>query len=374
MALRAEFTYSGDRSTLTKRLYSAKTFTRVQNLTFFKKHGLVGPMADNPDPGVLDDEDYSAYAVVVNNEVTGKTKGDRVTLPMFVPFTTGNGKFGENTLVDSELNLTYRNLTVPVNLVRQGAAWLSEMSEQRFAGNLQRNVEDGLRLWMAQTMDDDCFEAIYNGYGKSLTSSDTGGLAISSAEHPNKIFGGSAPDEASVDESGVLNTDALERANVWCQTNNIPYLKVKGYDDVRVIVIHPYQWKTLRNDAVWRADNREGWNRGMDNPLFKTALGMCAGFLVHMSNKIQTPSQSQGGGNATQKRRAIILGPNAVLRVVVKNSMEIRTRKEDDYGNKIGKAIQAIYGDVRADFDTDPSGTKINQSSALLTTWAPNPI
>src|SRR3990167_8616683 len=128
MALRVEHTYSGDRSTLTKRLYSSKVFTRVQNLTFFERHGLVGRLPQNPDPGVLDDDEYSGYAVVQDPELTGKSKGDRVIYPMFTPF-TGAGKFGEDVLVDYEENVTYRNITVPLNLVRNGAAWLSELSE-----------------------------------------------------------------------------------------------------------------------------------------------------------------------------------------------------------------------------------------------------
>ena len=365
MALREEFTFTGSRSYLTRKVWSSDLHVKVQDLTLFKRHGMIGK--DKAGENVFEDEEFSAFPIVYNDAVKGKGKGDQVTLGMFTPL-SGAGVSGTTALVDSEENLTFRNTKVTLSLKRNGAGWLSEMTEQRSPFEIPNTVNAALRLWMAQQIDTDIFDTIYLGFPKFVTTD----CSLTAIQHPNKIFGGTATSEAEVEASGVLNTDCLERAAVWCDENNIPYCKIKGYDDVRPVLIHPRQWKTLRDDPVWRSDNREGWNRGMDNPIFRQAKGICAGFLIHVSNKVQTPvNETNGGANYADKRRAIVLGANAVIYAQSQDSMEIRIRKEDDYGMKNGRAIRAIYGMRRADWDTDADASYINQSSALLTTWAP---
>lgn len=366
MALREEFTYTGARSYLGRKVWSSDLHLKVQDLTFFKRHGMIGK--DKVGENVFEDDEFSNFPVVYNDEIKGKGKGDEVTLGMFTPL-TGAGVSGTTSLVDSEENLTFRNVKVSLSIKRNGAGWLGEMTEQRSPFEIPNTINAALKLWMAQQIDSDIFATIYRGWPAFIATD----LSKTAYAHPNKLFGGTATSEAEVESSGVLNTDCLERAAVWCDENNIPYCKIKGYDDVRPVVIHPRQWKTLRDDPVWRSDNREGWNRGMDNPIFRQAKGICAGFLVHVSNKIEAcPDESAGGANYADKRRAIILGANAVIMAMSQNSMEIRTRKEDDYGNKNGRAIRAIYGMRRADWDTDADASYHNQSSATLTTWAPD--
>ena len=371
MALREEFTRTSDRSTLTTKLWAPDLHFRVQDKTYFKRHGLIGK--DKAESEFAGEEDFQNYPVALRDDFKGKS-GDEVKLGMFFPL-TGDGKYGSATLVDSEQNMTFYNTILYLNLLRNGVGWLGEMSEQRSQYSLPELSRMALMNWLAQKLDDSLFSTIYNAYPPSQTETTSGaGLSLTAVEHPNKLFGGDAANELEVGAGDVLNTDVLERLRTWAENNNLPKVITKEHDPCWIFLAHPFQGNTLRADTKWREDNRGAGLRGLANPIFKSALGESCGIVVHESNKVASPgSSTTGGQDYAQKKRGILLGANSVVRAIAKNSMKIIPRNENDYGNKNGFAIRVIYGDRRTDYDSDPTGTLINQSSALVTTWAPNP-
>lgn len=375
MALREEFTRSGNRSLLTQRFWGVDLHYEVADLTWFKSHGMIGP--PKSEKVSMQDRPFVNYPV---NMVTDfqKNAGDRLTLPLFEQFETTEATtyYGAETLVDNEQNFTFRNLDVYINLERTGAAWLGKMSEIRGGHNLKEVGSTGLKLWQVQRHDDAIFQAIYDGYNLGVTSAQAGALGIATITHPNIYPAGDAPVMSELDSGDVMNAAYLENLQVEANTLNIPQCKFAGYDGVWPLLIHAYQWRTLRADPAWKAEVGAGQFRGDKNPLFASALGMYAGILpllVPGLNKIKTATATEAGQKNTFIRKAILLGANAIFYAVKQDESRIIPRNEYDYENKNGLAIQSIYGTAAAHWDADPTGTRINQSSILCPTWAPNP-
>lgn len=323
------------------------------------------------------DRAFTGFPIVAVTDFE-KNAGDRLTMPYFEQFATTEATtyYGTATLVDNEQNFTFRNVDVYINLERTGAAWLGAMSEIRSGINMKDVGSTGLKLWQQQRHDDAIFSALYDGYNLGVSSSQTGALNKSTLTHPNIYPAGSAATLAEVDSSCVLNAAYLENLQVEANTLNIPQCKFKGYDGVWPLLIHSYQWRTLRADPAWKAEVGQGQFRGDKNPLFGNSVGMYAGILVMVVpglNKIKTATATEAGQKNTMIRKAILLGAHAAFYAVKQGESRIIPRNEYDYENKHGLAIQSIYGVAAAHWDADPTGTRTNQSSILCPTWAPNP-
>ena len=379
MALRDEFTRSGARSALSQRFWGADMHYEVADLTWFKQAGMIGPFKS--EKAAFTDRKFTNYPIVAITDFE-KNAGDRMTLPFFNQFETDDAstnavKYGTDTLVDSEQNFVFQNVDVYINLERTGAGWLGQTANYRAGINIKELGADGLRLWQVQRHDDSIFAALYNSYSTGVTSSATGGLAVTAITHPNIYPAGDAVSIGDLDSGDVLNAAFLENLQVEANTKNIPKCKFKGFDDVWPLLIHSYQWRTLRADQAYKSEIAQGDLRGADNRLFSNAVGMYAGILVMVVpglNKIQTATNAEAGQKATNIRKAILLGANAAFYAVKQGGSRIIPRLENDYENKNGLAIQSIYGVAAAHWLLDDAGTTyMNQSSIICPTWAQNP-
>ncbi len=340
-----------------------------------KQLGLTGPFQSMKN--VIRDKGYTGYPIVSITDFEKKA-GDDMNIPLFEQFETDTVKYNTDTLVDSEQNFTFRNSRGYINLERTGAAWLGKMSEQRSGIDMKSLGTDGLKIWQARRQDDWWRDALYDGYNLSVTSSATGGLAKTKLTHPNMYPAGDAGSIAEIDSGDVLNSAYLENLQVECNTKNIPKCKLKGYPDSWTLLIHSYQWRTLRADRDWKAEVGMGQFRGEDNPLFSNSVGRYAEILVLVmpgTNIIKAATAAEAGQNAANIRKAILLGASAVFLAVKQDSSEVIPRNENDYGNKNGLGIQSIGGAWAAHWDTntETTGTRTNQSSILCPTWAVNP-
>mgnify|MGYP001584234118 FL=1 len=379
MALREEYTRSGNRSALSQRFWGADMHYEVADLTWFKQAGMIGPFKS--EKAAFSDRKFTNYPIVAVTDFD-KNPGDRMTLPFFNQFetddaTTGAVYYGTDTLVDNEQNFNFKNVDIYINLERTGAAWLGKMSEIRGGHNMKELGSEGLKLWQVQRHDDAIFDALYSGHNLATTSSATGALAISTITHPNIYPAGDATSIAELDSGDVLNAAYLENLQVEANVKNIPKCKFKGYDDVWPLLIHSYQWRTLRADSAYKSEIAQGDLRGADNRLFSNAVGMYAGILVMVVpglNKIKTATGAEAGQKASNIRKAILLGANSAFYAVKQGDSRIIPRLENDYENKNGLAIQSVLGCAAAHWISDDgNSTYTNQSSILCPTWAQNP-
>lgn len=368
-----------------QKLWDKLLHRQVMDKLFFK--GLIGRDSGEGDGGVQDD--ISGFPIVEKTNLK-KEAGDQITLTLMRQLTTSSrynaGKTGTKQLVDAENTLTMHNVKVLIGHMRTGAAIFNKTTEQRSPFDLRKAAKDAISTELATLMDDGIFFALYSGFSFNIFREYGHATAVPVA-HGNSVYGKDKSALTSMDSADVVDTDLMERLATAVTENNIPPARVKG-DTAHLFIVHPRGLKTLRADSAWLDANAQGMPRGGENPIFSKADGKWASIAVMESNKIDSAKAWSGLTvssdvitlaaatttplTATDVRANLLLGANAVARAFGKESY-MAQRKEDDYGNIIGFAGGAVYGDKRTDWviDDGSGATYPNQSSLLVYTYSP---
>lgn len=348
---------------LTRRQWSDKLHFRVQNKLFFGQRGFIGPDKGGED-GL---EDSVAWYPIVEKEELNGNRGDSVYVPLLRQLSTSLFATGNTALIDTTnvQKMDFDGFLVHVELARTGTGWQGKQSVQNNRFHTKDNAARILANVYAQYMDDSVFNSIYNGFSAHIITEISG---ASTTAHPNQFYAGNATDEAGLDEGDVFNTAVLERMGTWAEENNINPVLMDNGESGYVCIIHPRQLHTLRADDRWHnamaeARPQSGW----DNPIFSRATGIYNGIAIHCTNKVAASSTNP------EVRRAIFMGAHSVARAVTQRP-EIIPTDYTDFHRRAEWAIDAIFGDARADFDQDTSDNaanpSYNQSSSVWDTWA----
>ncbi len=367
MAVSEVFTATGTATgaALTPKQWSAVLHREVQNKSFFTRNGLKA--VDKSDRFGLDEDNVGA-PIILKTELE-KNRGDNVTTGL-VKNLTGTGKYGVQTLQGYEEAQAYYNFNTPIELIRHGTGVQGFVLEQRhpFRMTIDELSRGLLTNWMAKWLDDDIFSAFYSGYSSHLISGSVGGASTVTHPSGNLLYAGAATSTATLNEDCVLNADMLERLNVWAEVNNINPIKVDGRDYFALLV-HPYQWKTLRQSDL-REDLRMAGERGNENPIFSGADLVYSNIIVFKTNKVAAVGST---GEDANRRKAILMGAHAMAECIGRRPW-FEVRDDTDFGLIKAVAINSIVGHRRADWTSDDgASTRINQSSAVVFSYAANP-
>ncbi len=360
------------RSVLAKKVWDKVVHEEAIAQSYFRKAGLLGPdrgreaSFDEPNPGVV---------IGLKSDQFQRNKGDRIVIAQHRAL-TGSGVAGTTALYGSEESMAFYDMILLIDHQRHATGWVGPMAQQRTDIDLAMRAKASLTNWMAKTIDDAIFDALYSRYAAWLATD----LSQSQVTHPNVIYGGGAASYAGVGNTDVMNTEVLERVAEWVDENYIPPVET-DFGPRHILVIHPRQAFNLRRDEVWRDAQKDAGVQGRQNPIFTKAEGEWAGIVVHTSTKVASPTTTEDtGGFHASKRKALLLGAYAgFLGFGSADGFAPGTETgtytaglaENDYGLNHGFAIGALYGVQRADWISEVDGsTAVNQSSAVVCTFA----
>jgi N4-gp56 family major capsid protein len=175
------------------------------------------------------------------------------------------------------------------------------------------------------------------------------------------------------------------------KVENIQEVNFNGFQGY-IAIIHPYQTAQLRTNTSWfDAHMNAGPRDEHNNLIFKghmanNAVGLWNNIMLFESNKVHAGDQSEwtdlisgdSGSNTVEidssagdVRRALFFGQNAVSLAVGKDP-SIITKKDFDYFEHQGEAVNAIFGMERFEPLIDTSATDIvSQGMMVLSTFSP---
>ena len=128
-------------------------------------------------------------------------------------------------------------------------------------------------------------------------------------------------------------------------------IRVDG-NDYYVMVIHPEVAYDLFELDEFQQIQREAQVRGNDNPLFKGALGIYNGVVIHSHEGVNT--FDNGGGAAVKGARNLFMGAQAAC--FAESSDMMWVEKTFDYGNQLGISAAKIYGVDISDYNSKDYG------------------
>lgn len=325
-------------------------------------------------------------AIIQMKEDLTKKKGDRITLAL-VNRLTNAATTGTGTLEGNEEDLTSRSHLLTVDKRRNGVR-VAEMSEQKSAIDLRMAGKAMLKSWAVADTRTLIINALNSMRSTNTISTWTTGaelLALNATsdawlvDNSDRILFGAVPlatgTDFSTEHTKLDNTDdkmtasVLTRAKIAAQTAspNITPIRTKGDEEWFVAFLHPYQIRDLvLSDTVFQAAHREARERSKDNPLFRGADYCWDGIIIRSIPEIPLVSASTAG-SVIATACAHLCGAQALGYGLAKRW----TSKTEtfDYGDKVGVAIEQIYGIEKLCFGTTAVDTDDLKQNGVVSIW-----
>ena len=350
---------------------------------FFEEY--IGQNRFAPDMGT--DEN----AIIQVKEDLTKKKGDRLTFAL-VNRLTNDAITGTNTLEGNEEDMTSRSHMLEVNKRRNGVR-VAEMSEQKSAIELRTAARAVLKAWSMADTRTLVIKALNsqragNTIETYFTGAELEARLVASAtttnawlvDNADRTLWGSAGSGGSVflTEHNKLDTTAdllkasvLTKAKLLAQTCDprITPIRTKGDEEWFVYYGHPRAISDMvHSDTTFQSAQREARERSKENPLFRGADYVWDGIIIRSVPELPVIAASAlTSGSSAATCQGFLCGAQALGYGLAKRW---NSKTETfDYGDKVGVAIEQIYGVEKLCFGTGSGDTDDLKQNGVVSVW-----
>jgi len=321
----------------------------------------------------------SSESVVQVQEILSKAKGDAVTFNLARAL-SGAGKVSGETMEGSEEAMNFYGHRITLEEYRNAVKDDGTLSRQRTPFELQEEFRPALTTWMAQKLEDKCFEALASISGTVYGSADTTAKNAWNVAQSDRILFGAATSNysathatalATIDTSNdQLTTAQISLAKRLAQLSNpiVRPVKIENGEEYYVMFVHNYCARDLKNSDAWKNAQQYARERGLDNPIFTGMLGVWDGVILKETPKCKIIT----GVGASSSNVAInyLCGAQALLYCQSSypengNSKVVLTEKRFDYDVQQGMQIKSIWAHAKAEFNSKQHGVVSVFSSAV---------
>tara|TARA_Y100000015_G_scaffold42932_1_gene51482 strand:- start:2152 stop:3150 length:999 start_codon:yes stop_codon:yes gene_type:complete len=272
-------------------------------------------------------------------------KGKDVTFGLVTQL-TGSAITGDSSLEGNEQSLSTFSNTVTTNQKRLAVRDTGKFANSKVLYDFRSTSLDLLKTQYSELIDADIFSAL---------SATSGTHAYYRADASASVYATSDPkaDLAAADSITLADISALKTlAQIGGSANyRMRPIRVDG-NDYYVLVLHPEVAYDLFELDEFQQMQREAQVRGEDNPLFKGALGIYNGVVIHAHEGVNT--FDNGGGAAVKGSRNLFMGAQAAC--FAESSDMMWVEKTFDYGNQLGISAAKIYGVEISDYNSKDYG------------------
>lgn len=331
-------------SSLQAAVWYKELFADVSTILFMDKFMGEGP--NNP--------------IQVITDLT-KAAGDTVNIPLTTKL-SGAGVSGDSELEGNEEEILSYQFSAKIDQLRNAVRLKGRMDERRVAYSMRSDAKEKLKLWWAERFDREILSKISGDTTGSLTSSvvhantPTAPTYSATVANNRQIFAGGVTAENSLTAAMTFDTKCIDAAKQQALLSQPKVRAIKmeegAYkgEDMYVIIVHPYQAVSLRQDPVWNQAQREANIRGESNPILSGALGVYNGCIIHQHELAYTFSN----GSSVACARAILMGQQAGVFLKGKDAEWVE--KSFDFGNKWAIAAGYIFGVQKPVFNSRDYG------------------
>jgi hypothetical protein len=379
--------------TLVPQVVDRRFHKQVLKKSLFTTRGLMGP--DGYAEGGV--EGTITAPVILQKSELSKQAGDVIKMSLRRKLTADHltgGKVLNLQLVDAESTYDFYSTKVSIERLRHAVYGFGGMANQRnpFGDSIKAIQSSLLQEWWAEQLDTQILYALWCGYSPNLIRAH-GATNCDPTKNPNTLFGNDTSLSTSRTIADLLATNVddvsaktFEVSLTYFEQNDFDMVNIDGGKYI-VALISPRAKLTLLQDDRFRNAQLYARERGLTNPLFKSADFVYNNNIIMTYDKVrsilgghnpddtitvssntitvETDYSPPGGITASQLHQTLFLGGNSAA--LADNGMTgILDRKEDDYGNIIGSGIDTIFGARRTDFAAETATTIVNQSSLVI--------
>lgn len=270
---------------------------------------------------------------------------------------------GDDTLEGQEEDLKFYTDQVYIDQMRGGVNTGGRMTRKRTLHDLRKIARKRQSEWWGRVFDEIffmygsgargvndemIFRKTYNGFA---------GNALAAPDAQHHLFGGAATSKASLTANDKFTLKLVDRAKTRAtmmgggtqETPQIQPIMIEG-EEHYCIVMNPWQEYDLRTDT-----GAGGWldlqksaaaAEGKNNPIFKGALGMHNGVILH-SHKGTIRFDDYGAGSNVAASRAMFLGRQGMVCAFGSAGTNLRfdwNEETRDNGNQVVISTSSIFG------------------------------
>ena len=286
---------------------------------------------------------------------------------------------GEDTLEGKEEQQKFYTDTIYIDQARCGVNTGGRMTRKRTLHNLREKAKRQQSGWWGRLQDELLFIYLSGARGINenfLLPLDYNGRANNALVTPDTnhtMYGGNATafNNITNEAVGAANSDTfdlrlIDRAKTRADSQGggatgIPVLqpcKIDG-NETFVCVMHTFQEDDLRQNSAtgqWMDIQKAAASaEGRNSPLFKGALGMYRGCILH-SHRNAIRFNNAGASGNIEAARALFLGAQAAVVAFGSPGTNLRYdwhEETRDNGDKVVISTSSIFGVKKVSFNTD---------------------
>jgi N4-gp56 family major capsid protein len=342
-----------------KRLWSAEVWQAGRDQSFWFANGFMG----------RDDRDMNRPI----HRITKLTETERglECVMQLVADLEGDGVAGDNKLEDNEEQLVNDTQVIRVDQLRNGVRSKGEMAEQATVIRFRVQSREKLAFWLSDKMDEMLFLV---ASGRALTLKTDGSTRVGSqlpqltfagdivAASANRLkHAGTATSEATITASDTMSWNEIVELKAFAKRQKIKPIRDRG-KDFYVIVMSTEQARDVMLDNTYQTIVSRAGERGSQNPLFRNAMAVVQGCVLHEHNKVfntlgLTSGNKFGAGGTIDGAQSLLLGSQAVGFATIGNA-QMRESDNTDYGNRPGIGFGRKIGMLKPQYKVTASGVK----------------
>lgn len=301
-------------------------------------------------------------------ELTRTERGDECIMQL-VPDLVEDGVAGDRTLSGNEEAMFSDAQRVMIDQLRHGVKSKGKMDEQRTIIRFREQGRDKLGYWAGRIVDEILFLTVSGvAYTKKLdgstrTSSTLPSLAfaadVAAPSSGRIMYAGTASSTATLTTSDKMTWNLAVEAQALAKRALLKPIRSGGKDHY-VLVLSTEQARDLKLDSTYQQNVGRAAERGTNNPLFKNAIAIIDGVIIHEHNRVYNTlgtATKWGAGTNVDGAQALLLGAQAVGYA---NLGDPNWEEADvnDYRNQPGIGVDMMLGALKPQFVAPVEGTK----------------
>lgn len=283
--------------------------------------------------------------------------------------------YGDNRQEGTEEDLRFLSDQVQIDQVRGGVNAGGRMTRKRILHDLRSIAKQRMAEWWARWHDEMCFSYLSGArginpdyiHGTGFTG--FAGNAFQAPDARHLLFGGNATATNNIGVDDKFDLALIDRAVTKAETMGggstrsaeLRPIRIEG-EDRYVIVMHSFQAHDLRtNSSVgqWMDIQKAAAGaEGQRNPIFKGALGMYRGAILH-SHKAAVRFNNWGADSLQPGARALFMGRQAGVMAYGSPGSGLRYdwhEETRDNGNEVVISTSTICGVKKTRFNGEDFG------------------
>lgn len=283
---------------------------------------------------------------------------------------------GDAALAGNEENLQFYTDSLYVDQARAGVNTGGKMTQKRTLHDLRKVAKARQSEWWARMFDEQFFMYLSGARGINpdyifpLGYTGRANNAFSAPDANHLLVAGTSKVKATLADTDIMDLKIIDRAVAKAQvlgggTTGIPQVQpimVDG-EEHYVVVMSPWQAYDLRVNGTstgqWLdIQKAAAAAEGQKSPIFKGALGMYNGVVLHQHKGVVRFSDYGAGGNVNAAR-ALFLGEQAAVCAFGSPGTGMRFdwhEEMQDRGNQVVITTSSIFGIKKTTFNSQDFG------------------